>query len=41
MRAGSMRHRIEIQVYLDIENEVGEMTKGWATYKKLWAEKSN
>lgn len=34
-----MRHRIEIQVYSDIENEVGEMTKGWSTYKKLWAEK--
>ena len=39
MDAGSMRHRIEIQVYSDIENEVGEMTKGWSTYKKLWAEK--
>ena len=39
MRAGSMRHRIEIQVYSDIENEVGEMTKDWSTYIYLWSEK--
>ncbi len=39
MRSGAMRHRIEIQVYSYVENEVGEMTKTWITYKKLWAEK--
>ena len=39
MKTGSMRHRIEIQVYSDTENEVGEMTKDWATYINLWAEK--
>ena len=39
MNAGSMRHRIEIQAYSDVENEVGEMIKEWTTYKQLWAEK--
>ncbi len=39
MRSGAMRHRIEIQIYSDVENEVGEMTKSWTNYKKLWAEK--
>ncbi len=39
MRSGAMRHRIEIQVYSDMENEVGEITKTWTTYKKLWSEK--
>ena len=39
MNVGKMRHRIEIQVYSDIENEVGEMTKDWSTYINLWAEK--
>lgn len=39
MNPGTMRHRIEIQVYSDIENEVGEITKSWITYKKLWAGK--
>ena len=39
MNIGKMRHRIEIQRYSDIENEVGELTKGWSTYKYLWAEK--
>lgn len=39
MNIGSMRHRIEIQIYSDVENEVGEITKQWTTYKKLWAEK--
>lgn len=41
MNAGSMRHRIEIQAYSDVENEVGEMIKEWTTYKQLWAEKNN
>lgn len=39
MKIGKMRHKIEIQVYSDIENEVGESTKQWITYKKVWAEK--
>lgn len=39
MNVGKMRHRIEIQVYSDFENELGEMTKQWITYKTLWAEK--
>ena len=39
MNAGSMRHRIEIQAYSDVENEVGEMINEWTTYKQLWAEK--
>lgn len=37
---GKMKHRIEIQVYSDVENEVGEITKAWTTYKKLWSEKT-
>ncbi len=39
MNIGSMRHKIEIQVYADVENEVGETTKTWTTYKKIWSEK--
>lgn len=39
MKVGKMRHRIEIQEYLNIENEIGETVKEWVTYKKLWAEK--
>lgn len=40
MRIGSMRHRIEIQIYSNSENEVGENIKSWVKYKTLWAEKT-
>lgn len=39
MNVGKMRHRIEIQTYSNTKNEIGELTKGWVTYKTLWAEK--
>lgn len=39
MDVGKMRHKIEIQVYSYVENEVGEMTKKWITHKKMWSEK--
>ena len=39
MKIGKMRHRIEIQKYSNIENEVGEIIKEWVTYKKIWSEK--
>lgn len=39
MEAGKLSCRIEIQQYGDIENELGELTKGWVKYKTLWAEK--
>lgn len=34
-----LNHKIEIQSYEAIENEVGEIIKKWITYKKVWAEK--
>ena len=40
LNLGKMRHRIEIQEYSNVENEVGEITKAWITYKKLWSEKT-
>ena len=36
---GKMRHRIEIQNLNETENEVGETTKSWSTYRYLWAER--
>ncbi|MBP3929623.1 MAG: phage head closure protein [Peptostreptococcaceae bacterium] len=40
MKIGSMRHRIEIQIYSNSENEVGENIKSWVKYKTLWSEKT-
>ena len=40
MDIGKLTQRIDIQIYGEIENDRGEVTKGWATYKKLWANKS-
>lgn len=35
MNVGKLTQRIEIQIYGEIENDIGEITKGWSTYKKL------
>lgn len=40
MDIGKLTQRIDIQIYGEIENDIGEVTKGWSTYKKLWANKS-
>ena len=34
-----MRHRIEIQKFTEVENEVSSLEKGWATFIKCWASK--
>lgn len=39
MDTGAMKHKIEIQVFADVENEAGEITKAWTTYRKIWASK--
>lgn len=39
MNVGKMRHRIEIQTYSSMKNEVGEVIRVWVKYKTLWAEK--
>jgi len=37
MNAGELRHRIEIQYYVDTENDLLEEVKQWQLYKKAWA----
>lgn len=39
MNIGEMKHKIEIQTYSEVENEVGETIKKWIKYKRLWAGK--
>ncbi|MCC0641624.1 MULTISPECIES: phage head closure protein [unclassified Clostridioides] len=40
MDVGKLTQRIEVQVFGETENIIGEVIKGWATYKTLWANKS-
>ncbi len=35
MNVGKLTQRIEIQIYGEIENDIGEITKGWSTYKNF------
>lgn len=37
MSIGNLRHRIEIQHYINTENEIGEDVKLWQTYAKVWS----
>ncbi|MEG0775492.1 phage head closure protein [Clostridium sp.] len=37
MNAGELRQRIEVQHYVDIENELLEEVKDWKVYKNVWA----
>lgn len=37
MNPGQLRNRIDIQNYIRVENEVGEETKQWQSYVKVWA----
>lgn len=39
MNLNKRNYKIEIQHYIEVENEVGEVCKKWKTYKKLWSEK--
>lgn len=38
-KLSKMRHKIEIQKSIDLENELGSSYKGWATHTKCWASK--
>ena len=38
IEAGRLRHRISIEIPIDTQDPVtGEMTRGWATWKTVWA----
>jgi len=37
MRAGRLRHRIEIQQDTPVRNDMGEPVPGWATIHTVWA----
>ncbi|KLU66753.1 phage head-tail joining protein [Desulfosporosinus acididurans] len=41
IKAGELRHKIEVQKYVRVKNEVGEETKEWQLYKKIWAKFAN
>lgn len=38
MRAGRLRHRIELKSLTEAQNAFGEATKAYATYATVWAE---
>lgn len=37
MKPGQLKHRIEIQHYVSVENELHQEIKDWQTFKKAWA----
>jgi len=37
MRAGSLRHQIDLQSVTNAANGYGEQTETWATYDTVWA----
>lgn len=37
MRAGKLRHKVTIQQATDSQNSIGEVTKTWSTFAKVWA----
>lgn len=38
MRAGNLRHRCTLRSYVDIKDELGQPTKEWVDFGKVWAE---
>ena len=39
LKTSDLKHKIEVQVFGDSENEAGESIKTWKIYKRLWADK--
>ena len=37
MRSGNLKHKIEIQSYTETSNDFGEVTKGYSTFKTVYA----
>jgi len=37
MRSGNLKHKIEIQTYIETSNDFGEVTKGYSTFKTVYA----
>jgi len=37
MRSGNLKHKIEIQSYTETSNDLGEVTKGYSTFKTIYA----
>lgn len=36
MRAGQLRHRLQLQEYVEAKNTFGEATKAWSTFAEVW-----
>ncbi len=39
MKIGKLNKKIQVQIYTDVQNKMGEWTKDWVNYKKIWASK--
>jgi SPP1 family predicted phage head-tail adaptor len=37
MRAGDLRHRVELQTKTKVKNDLGEVVNDWATIRTVWA----
>lgn len=41
IKTGELRNKVDIQQYVRVKNEAGELTKQWQTYVKVWAKFQN